>query len=57
MVKRKKLAVTMLCLGAAIALNGCAGMGGGPIGAAVGHMAFGAVIALVCVWIYHKLKK
>lgn len=57
MKKQNQLAVGSLAVCSMLLLNGCAGMGGGPVGAAIGHMIFGAAVALAAVFGYQKLKK
>ncbi len=57
MKQQKQLAVGSLAVCSMLLLNGCAGMGGGPMGAAIGHMIFGAAVALGVVFGYRKLRK
>ena len=56
-MKQKKLFTAGLLSGTAVFLNGCSWMGGGAMAGAIGHMVFGAVVALAGVFVYGKLKK
>ena len=56
-MNEKRVAVGSLAICSMVLLNGCAWMGGGTMGAAIGHMLFGAVIALAGVFGVNKLKK
>lgn len=56
-MSEKKAAVGSLAVCSMVLLNGCAWMGGGAMGAAIGHMVFGAILALAGVFGVSKLKK
>lgn len=56
MKKKNDLFVGILC-SAALLLNGCSWMGSNTTAGAIGHMLFGAVVALTAVFAYGKLKK
>lgn len=56
-MENKKLMLTGTIAGSALMLNGCSWMGGGAMAGAIGHMVFGAVVALAGVFIYGRWKK
>ena len=56
-MNEKKVAVGSLAVCSMMLLNACAWMGGGSMGAAIGHMVFGAILALAGVFGVSKLKK
>lgn len=56
-MSEKKAAVGSLAVCSMVLLNGCAWIGGGAMGAAIGHMVFGAILALAGVFGVRKLKK